>query len=1169
MNPLTPIQSLALQRNLNLAVTAGAGTGKTRVLVERYLDLLLSRQAHTGEILAITFTSKAAAEMMNRVAGRLDELLQEPEATGSHRHKDLLLLRSRLSSAFISTIHAFCLRILREYPLESDLDPDFLQLNEMQNDLLIEQTIRTELEKISADEQQWLDLFRLFGTGLIHELLRSGIFHRYEMRPVVDTFTRQPDSALYREVCLTFLNKMEYTFKDFPFERIGEMGRNILQAMAASAPEHPQAQILLQTLLRLTAHKDQSEVAFWTDFFSLAQICTTRQATAYKVLTTLGGNKIWSGSSAGLLKQLSETLVPVARWLKDNPLTPPGETDLYVLQQVPVLYRLYTQVEKNYTAAKREQRWVDFDDMQVLIRDLLYTNKTLQTRIAARFKFILVDEFQDTNALQWEIISRLGELIEHKFFIVGDPKQSIYGFRNADVRVFEQVRNTFAGQTPPEAYPGNIMFSESFRFKENISSFLNACFSRLMQRSAANQWEVEYTPLVTMRGDKQGGQVELALLAEEEESDVQARFIAAELRQMLQEQKYQPGQIAVLLRTRSHLTAVEEQLRRQDIPYKTIGGIGFYQRQEIYDVYHLLRFLLNPRDDAALVGLLRSPFANIADEGLLFLALENEHPAYWERIVHLEEIKTVPAAEREKLEYFREQAGRWLNRRDRIGFSELLREIFLQSGYRAVMCAQLQGEQLAANLDKILDLAGDFEQGGFTTVADFTNYLQNLIHTQIREGEAPLALEDRFTVKVMTIHQAKGLEFPVVFLPYLEQKICPPRGEETYFDEQFGLLGRIRREGLPAGYTMGESFCMLDLVRQELRRKELAELKRLFYVGCTRAQDKIILSATAKTRQVPDETPLAWLLQGMQRTAEDLHDGESINWDTCTLLVRRTFPAGIPDYDLVFSRIFHSLQGINEQLGTRSATSGPPLFFKTAAGRPAGEIFSATQLMAFRQDAREYFRRYHLGYFEADYENFRLASSAEEKSLLKGKLLHRYLQFYPRQDITRWLFEFEITDEILIRELSMEIHDLAAKVAESPFIKPLLNLSSADYRNEVKVMMKLGEDYIGGTLDKIFKNKDGHWEVLDYKTNRIGRSQVAETLERYRIQSQTYALLLAHLYPQQEQYSVNFYFTQLDFNQQERYSKKDISQIEQEFGQVITEIKGCFEPYCKGPGTGT
>ncbi len=1154
---LTPRQCLALQRNLNLAVTAGAGTGKTRVLVERYLDLLLTEKVDIREILAITFTNKAAAEMMNRVARRLDELLKQ--TTDLSRRQELLLLRDRLSSAYISTIHAFCLRILREYPVEAGLDPDFNQLNEMQNELLIEQTIRSELEKISTDEQHWLDLFRLFGTRLVQKLLHTGLEHRFEMLRLLQKYENSSVEILYQELSNLFFNQVLTTFQDYPFEQVQAVSTTILSEISSTKQDHKQAQKVREIIEKFSSSTDRSNLDYWNNLLALAQTCTTSQATAYKVLAPLGGDKSWKNGSADHLKRLSGMLVPIARWLKETSLTPPGMVDHYVLQQLPKLYQLYAQVEKNYTARKKEQGWIDFDDMLILVRELLLNNADLRDRIAAQFKFILVDEFQDTNLLQWEVIANLGELMQNKFFIVGDPKQSIYGFRNADVRVFNRVRQEFAGAAAAEKYHGNVVFEESFRFKDNLTCFINACFSRIMQPSETNQWEVEYSPLSTKRFDTDGGQVEFALLEDTGESDLQAEFVGERIRKILKDHDIQPGQIAVLLRTRNHLIAIEEQLRRQDIPFKTIGGIGFYQHQEIYDVYHLLRFLLNPHDDPALIGLLRSPFANISDDTLLFLALANNGSSYWKKMEHLKTITDLDVAEQDKLDYFRQQAKGWLNRRDRVYFSELLREIFQQSGYRTVMCAQLQGEQLAANLDKILALATEFEQTGFTTISEFTGYLHNLIHTQVKEGEAPLALEDQFTVKVMTIHQAKGLEFPVVFLPYLEQKIRAPRADESYFDEKLGLISRIRKMGLPPVCPKSDSYYLLNLVRWELRQKELAELKRLFYVGCTRAQDQLILSAYCDDQKVPVETPLYWLLQAIQRQPQDLEEGENLSWEKSTIHIRRTTLTTTLSADTTFSKVFGSLQQLKEIVKQKHASRELPLFLRSISDHPTGEIFSATQLMAFRQNKEDYYRRYHLGYFEGDYESFRLTSSLEDKALLKGKLLHRYLQFYPQEDIERWLFEFEISDQNLIEELRQDVQELVQKIRNSPIIQRVL--TAAVSQNEVKVLMQLESDFITGTLDKIFQNETRQWEVLDYKTNRIDRTQVQEVLERYRIQIQTYALLLAQLYPQQQEYTVNFYFTHLDQHCPITFSREDLSGIEQSFIQIIREIKEHFEPY--------
>jgi ATP-dependent helicase/nuclease subunit A len=1001
----------------------------------------------------------------------------------------------------------------------------------------------------------------LFGIKIIQELLTTGLMHRFEMKQILEKLSNKPDMAeIEQELTATYLTRVISAFRDFPFVQVRSIIEEILY-QGEDAPEgNAEGQHVREVLAKFHTCTDQQSISYWTDFFELVSTCTTTETKAYKVLTRLGGNNSWTPRAGIALKDLSAWLVPAARWFKDNSLSPPGPVDRYVLQQLPQFYNLYERVEKKYQEYKREHRWIDFEDMQLRVRDLLLTNPVLRTQIAEQFKFILVDEFQDTNLLQWEIISRLGELIQNKFFIVGDPKQSIYGFRNADVRVFNQARLEFAGRSDPDTYAGSVIFKESFRFKKNLTHFINTCFSRIIRRSDTNQWEVEYTPLITCRSDAEGGEIEFGLFEESESPDLQTGFITSRIVQIVKEGKYAPGDLAILLRSRNHLAVLEEHLRRKHIPFKTIGGIGFYQRQEIFDVFHLLRFLLNPHEDMALIGLLRSPFANISDEGLLYLAVAENGNSYWEKIIKLEQVRALPDEECRKLDHFRIQARRWLARRDRIGFSDLLREIFQQSMYRAVMRAQLQGEQLVANLEKILTLAAEFERTGLTTINDFTEYLKNLINTQVKEGEAPLALEDRLTVKVMTIHQAKGLEFPVVLLPYLEQQIRPTNPGEALMDHKLGLISAINHQGLPAGYPDQKSFCLLDLARQEHKQKELAELKRLFYVGCTRARDHLILSAASKNDKTPADTPLSWFLQAMQLQPGDLQDGNTVEREQCRIRFWRTYEESESDKSSSdYSAIHISLQQLKQSLNQGAVDAGSTSFLKPVSDHPKAELFSATQLMAFRQNPREYYRRYHLGYFEGDYETFRLASSQDDIAILKGKLLHRYLQFFPASDSDRWLFDLEISDDQLIREFREDLTRLGDKIGQSPVLQRVF--SAKNFKNEVKILMPLDADFIVGTLDRIFQNETGHWEVLDYKTNRIRAGQVELLLDKYAIQIETYALLLSHLYPHQPQYVVNFYFTEPDIYHPIRFQPEAMPDIKQKFTGIISEIRQRFEPY--------
>jgi ATP-dependent helicase/nuclease subunit A len=1116
MPQLTATQKLALARDKNISVTAGAGTGKTLILVERYLDILIHENIDLKEVLAITFTNKAAAEMMERVAQRMNELIQETQDDEGRRK--LIEYRNRISSAYISTIHSFCTRLLREYPVQAGIDPDFVQLNSLQCELLVDECIDEELEVVNSEEKKWLDLFRLFGADNIKEMLRMSLAHRYEMRIIITKYHSKGADQIFTDLVTGYLDRMDKIIDDQIVVQIYSIIGKVLAQDLTMTLQIAQALPILDSMKELYNSK-QGSIEYWQCLIKLTDLFTTKQGTAYKDLGQLGTEKAWSHKVKELLLKLSSLAVGIEQARDSFPLSPPGAVDRYIIQILSQYYQLYERVAKRYDARKSERSAVDYDDLQLRVLGLLNDHEDIHNSLGRQFKYILVDEFQDTNYLQWEIISALGEITENKFFIVGDPKQSIYGFRNADVRVFNSVKTIFSQNDNS----GDIVLNESFRFKEVLNTFINHIFQIILNEESDNPWEVVYQNLEIKREDAQGGKIELAFLEDASDTNSQAEFIALRIQQLINEKMCRFGDFAILLRTRTHLNEIEEQLRKNGIPFKTIGGIGFYQIQEIYDLYYLIRFIINPGDDIALIAILRSPFANISDEALFFLAVNERQGNYWQRILEFEQIKNLPQADVENLYLFREHATQWLHRRDRIGFSELLYEIFNDSQYRSILSAAPNGMQLTANITKILELSNDYEKSGFASLTDFAESLKLLINRQPKEGEAQTSLEDKGTVKLMTIHQAKGLQFPIVIVPHLEQKLVTQLRNPVIFDEENGLAAVINMNALPVDQVQEHSYFLLNFLRHKQRLKELAELKRLFYVACTRAQDHLILTQTVHEKGIAPDTPLSWLLTALGTTAESLSEGV---WEYA------------PQKEIIIWR--------------KSDLSQIPIS-KDYADQPQGEIFSATQILTFLNDKDDYFERYHLGFFEGDYDRIIVSGSEEDMALLKGKLIHRFMEAYPNFNLESVLFDLDISDVKIVRHLQQQIEKIGLRIRNSKVLKRIF--SASEFKNEVQILMKLDSDFLTGTLDRIFINEKNEWEVLDYKTNKIGRQQVIKTAKKYQTQMDVYALLLATCFSNHDSYKVNLYFTEPDQIYQHNYTKSELNKIKSNLVRVIEEIK--------------
>ncbi len=1185
---LTPQQRLALATSKNVSVTAGAGSGKTTILVERYLKIVLEENVDVRKVLAITFTDKAAAEMTERVARKITQMLNQP--VSQVRRTKLLNLRERLNSAQISTIHSFCARLLREFAVASGVDPDFSTLNAYQQRFLkdeaIEEVVRSLDEQVlesAYDWEEWRNLLRQVPINVLKDIFDTALGNAYEFGQLQKHLSDHTDDELLADQQEAFFQELDLRV---PLASILSEIRPQLYELTGLTLDldalKPKGHDLIEAANAVIKfeNNDERNPQYLQKLLDLSALLLTSGNTAVKSPSAFGLKKNLH-EAYQLIPELSEAVFPLARFGKQCFSAVPGELDMLHIQALRKIIFLCEKVAEKYNAKKEERGLLDFDDLQLRTLYMLESNPKVCETLRTRYRHVMVDEFQDTNQLQWDIISRLGmidgQLQKGKFFVVGDPKQSIYGFRGADVRVFKNVKQDFAAGNPH--FDGNIVLEDSFRFLPTINHFINTLYEKILVPDPHNEFEVNYDHLNTLRNAEDQSHVQAALLDKatlKEQKLGQEDFIASQIHELLSGkhqvfhrgadgevwERVRPGDIAILIPRRTRLLALEAKLREQGIPFKTIGGIGFYQRQEIFDVYHLLRFLSNPSDDLALISLLRSPFASISDAALYRLSQQRVPgkkgpPTYIQRLQAAGNFDNYPDVDQNALRIFRGQLQRWQQRRDRLSLSRLLDEIFDESFYRATVAAEWNGEQLLANLDKVITQAREYEQGGFIALSDFIESLHQLIMQDPREGEAQIALEDENTVKIMTIHQSKGLEFPIVFCPYLDQKATGDTSK-IRFEADLGLGIKIRDPN--DNYREKKPF-LFEFIDFRLRQKQTAEDKRLYYVAVTRARDQIYLVGATTDKTIFQETALGWTLQALNVDPE-FHDGDELVVDeSLTIALSKSIE---PSDSIAegYADIETSIDTLNQVLAD-DAEHAIPVVMRPLTSHPSGVTFSATQLMTFAKDEQQYFDRYHLGFFESDYEFLKQLGDADSISLLKGKIVHKVLEDdLPRTSselenrLEQAYFQYEVFDEAIRKDLDDEVPQLVDKFSKSDYAAALY--SSPESKSELSITMQLGTDFFTGTLDRMFLNQNGHWEVLDYKTNHISGGQVEKTGQKYDMQMKAYALLLSALFPNQNTYPITLYFLHPGAAYQKNFSAKDIAAIETDFLELVSRIKAYY-----------
>ncbi len=814
-------------------VEAGAGTGKTSVLLQRLLTVIRTGRSHLERIAAITFTEKAATELRIRLRTEIDSVLNTP--LNQDERDNLLTARLQLERAPILTVHAFCALLLRERPLEARVDPNFSVLDGVGRRVAQDQTWRDWLAREMEASPESLKTALRAGLSLAH------------LRALRDFLVEQRDClALLPEPVASPLARFRDSFR----QAIGRLSQ------LRSACTEPSDRAFVQVTNLIQQMPDHATDSLWE------RLLYSRLDLPERI-----GNKThWQPAHRlnevrGCFAQLRDVHSHArAAWVHNHTLE---------------LVRWLSGYLAVYDDAKRQRTCLDFTDLLLYTRNLLATNMEVRRYFQQKFDFLLVDEFQDTDPLQAEIVFFLAEqtpqahdwsqvvLKPGKLFLVGDPHQSIYRFRRADLAVYQLVRTTIESQ-------GTVLgLSSNFRTRAPILRWINETFSRVF-RSNASEDAPGYRPLLPTRQEepeeheehstdtRQAIQAQAvisvpiptALLpshpGREDLRQAEAQTVASFLKQNLGwgDQAFGYGDIAVLFRTYRAMDAYAEAFRSAAIPYQILGGRQYMTRDEVEELRVLLRAINSPADRTALVASLRSSLFGFSDETLLHFAAAGGVFTYTHDLP-----AELPNADR-----FGAAFGvlRELHARSRqCSPSTLLYEIYTQTHLVPLFALRPHGSQRTANLLKLIELAQSLADQGVRSLSAFNRFLAHH-HRATEEGEAVIAEEHAPAVRFLTIHKAKGLEFPVVILAnailapgrpsrpgLIERSQKPSSIQKAEGDRLLQPRGRLElRLGpqLLAWQTLGWQ----EAQAREGSREE-AEERRLWYVAATRACDRLIV----------------------------------------------------------------------------------------------------------------------------------------------------------------------------------------------------------------------------------------------------------------------------------------------------------------------------------------
>ena len=1151
---LKPEQALATHTlDRHLSVTAGPGAGKTFVLVERYLEILRTQKVSVDNIVAITFTNRAANEMRERVRTTIDNLLRK---TAGDERKRWLRHKRALEGAVITTIHGLCSRLLHEFPVEANIDPQFVLLDEHQAVMLLE--------------------------AAVEESLTNAIHHGYEK--IVQLTQGTGRSALARALLELYWKYRGEGLSLGAIEKLSAANHATEMDYAAALKELDAAMAALISVRGLSRGAEEKRFKIAQGWPALRAILAKppneKTIGAFcQAIEDLRESRPSKGKgTTSAVERVDELLWGSKSGDRVRGKVPTLGFDLLARDYALALLKLLREIDDRLDREKQRLSVVDFDDLQLRTLKLLNDHPEVMNRVAERYRFFLVDEFQDTNGLQRDLMTKLGMMPGANLFIVGDRKQSIYGFRGADVDVFREMSAEI------EAAGGTqVPLHLNFRSQKPLIDSLNFLFERLFHARAEIPVEqlgqlgfVEHEPGIPERGaEDQSPRVELLVSIlpdqarnEPDESDDdsaedqnQPNVRERDAEQLVErigslvDSGRSYGDIAILFRALTGVWVYESALRRAGIPYLTVQGKGFYQREEITDLIQLLRFLDNTTDELALAAVLRSPLCGISDNALLALRCgpktggdqepERLHRRHlWQALRNQSEVQFIDDEERAELDRAAAFLEVMVRRRNRCGIAELLRQAVAETEFMTVIAANFDGAHRIANVEKLFRLAEQFERTGANLIRDFVNYVEEFEAVGGRESEGQMD-KSADVVRLMTIHQAKGLEFKVVIIPDLHRE--PIRRDAPFIlDRRKGLSLRV-----PDGRGQMVRGAFLDELQKRAGWREEFESMRVLYVAATRAEDRLIFSGAIARKSLKNlcvterEQWLAWIWQALELDEYPQSEVKQFG-DEVRIEVRiKAGYADVPPAVVQDGRQDACVPSIDL---SRPFTELFPLLQPIAPGR--GQIlrrFSVTQLINFQRCTRQYY-----------FDRMLRAPGAEElaawndaeapeppanlTATLKGAVIHRFCETFadgddPKerlrasfQDVTRQK-QAELAGRVFDIDTEQAVHDLMPlarnylasdvfkrvtaahrltedtanskfQIRNSQFQIPNSRLSSSGLWSELRFRLRRLPGILTGTIDKLLitpaANGDGFdVEIIDFKTNRF-RAQTGKAEKRSR-----------------------------------------------------------------------
>lgn len=1061
---LSERQMEAVECEDSMCLSAGAGTGKTLTLVAKYMEYL-NKVKSSSNILALTFTDKAAAEMRERVRKRIVE-------AGGDRAEQRL---EDLSWSTIQTFHAFCAQIIRDFPLETGIDPGFTVVDEAQMNLIIG---RAGDKLLNSNDPE---ITAALGKAMMSVGIRRmpKLFVKlYKKRNLTETYFSKlldgDSSAAVRQASEDLVMDAWWLLATDRKVRVCVEGfRDLLQ-------RHPKEPFLTTVSddVRVLCSPDPPREEVVRSIIHLFDALPQRSPS-----NGLEGDK-------DFFKKLLKDLKDKRKGYKIKEIIDGNspELDRMVIEFLTALRTVNRALMAEVARLKRERNGIDYDDMlHAVHRAFKKDPEFVRKYFSFQYKYILIDETQDTDQVQLDIVKAIlgdAEGKSDRLFVVGDPKQSIYFFRDVDVSLYKETRDYIL-----ESLGGSYLpLDKNHRSAPQIVSLVNSVFEKLMI-SDSRPWEFKYESVaVTKKRKDHQGSAELHLIDPrlcktlQQKIVSQANLVASIIKNLVDDGQpvyvenkdgsysTRPAEykdVTILLRRKTNIFYYERALKMLGVPYRVHHGLGFFARQEVLDLYMVLRFLDDESDDVALYGVLRSPYFGLSDSQLHLIYLAGED-TWFERLKKAAEADSRLAEVRNKLESWMQYA-RW----EPIG--DLASRIVSDSNIQGVYGGLINGQEMRANLNMLRDRLRELQNSGTITLSEAVDCLRNSIEEESREGGAQL--EESRAVEIMTVHAAKGLERPIVVVPEMESEPRPVETEPVEIDRSLGLGVKVID---PLSLDL-EPDAAMKHIKLQWKLKAEAEFQRLMYVAMTRARDHLIMTGMNEPVE-PDKDPIldgtTWyhfLYGALGISSKDISNGKRCYTDSL----------GVGGTLSIFD-VEPSLGGAWEE-GTEYPvpewlTSLPMASPPAALAYQPPKSINPSKIGAAAMDgARDG------GEEEEEDDEYQNEDNKEF-----GIIVHAVFQGRPASVV---LMEHGRDDP----KLAKDIDEMYRRFMQSELMQDVVE----DYKEIPYAGKRVDRDEVG-QIDRLVRKKDGSWFLIDYKTGAPSDSDLEGKRQRHSGQLKAY-----------------------------------------------------------------